>query len=290
MMYTIENKNLRVVINPVGAELSSLVNKTSGLEYLWSGDPVFWAKKSPVLFPIVGTLKDNSYFVNDKKYHLSRHGFAREKTFTVVNASPVSISFELKSDESTLEVYPFQFSFSIIYTIEENSMSVSYLVKNTGDQVMYFSVGGHPAFKMPIADSVQYEDYYLLFNKTENAGHYPIDANGLLEKLPLPLLQNTNRLPLTKSLFYKDALVLKDLRSDEVQIKSDQHPAGLRFKFEGFPYLGIWAAKEADFVCIEPWCGIADVSGTSQQLNEKEGIQSLPQGDEFLRTWSVACW
>ncbi|MCW3093591.1 MAG: aldose epimerase family protein [Ferruginibacter sp.] len=155
---------------------------------------------------------------------------------------------------------------------------------------MYFSVGGHPAFKLPIADGVGYNDYYLLFNKTENAGHYPINAEGLIEKVAQPLLQNTNRLPLSKSLFYNDALVFKDLQSNAVQLKSDQHPAGINFSFKGFPYLGIWAAKNADFVCIEPWCGIGDTTVTSQVLNEKEGIESLSPLGEFEKTWTVTTW
>jgi len=152
---------------------------------------------------------------------------------------------------------------------------------------MFFSVGGHPAFKLPMADTLSYDDYYLLFNKTENAPRWPISNEGLIETTALQLLDNTNRLALTKSLFYKDAIVLKNLQSDEVKLKSDKHAAGLSFIFKGFPYLGIWAAKDADFICIEPWCGIADSVGANQVLNDKEGIINLPAGENFERTWSV---
>lgn len=289
-MYTIENDILRIEINPAGAELNSLFNKATGLEYIWSGDAKFWPKKSPVLFPIIGLLKDNRYFFENKGYELGRHGFAREKIFTVTEQGKLSITFELKHDEGTLSVFPFQFSFSLIYTIEESRLSVTYLVKNTGTQIMYFSVGGHPAFKLPIVDELAYADYYLLFNKTENAGRWPISVDGIIETTPLPLLQNTNQLKLSKALFYNDAIVLKNLQSDEVQVKSERHPAGLGFSFKGFPFLGIWAAKDADFICIEPWCGIADSIATTQVLSDKEGIINLPGGEIFERTWSVTVW
>src|SRR5450432_3578417 len=136
-MHTIENDMLRVVVNAAGAELNSLFNKASGLEYLWSGDAKFWGKKSPVLFPIVGTLKDNRYIFDNKMYKLNRHGFALEKIFSVTGQAPASVTFELQNDESTLPVFPFQFSFSINYTIEGSRLSVQYLVKNKGTEMMY---------------------------------------------------------------------------------------------------------------------------------------------------------
>ena len=289
-MYTIENEVLRVTINPAGAELDSLFNKANELEYMWSGDSKFWGKKSPVLFPIVGTLNNNQYFFDNKSYELSRHGFAREKMFSVIAQTTSSITFELNQDESTLLVFPFQFSFAIIYTIDESRLSVTYLVKNRGSETMYFSVGAHPAFKLPVADELAYDDHYLLFNQTENAGRWPISADGLIETESVPLLNNTDQLPLSKSLFYKDAIVFKNLQSNEVQLKSDKHAAGFTFTFKGFPYMGIWAAKDANFICIEPWCGIADSVNTNQAFIEKEGIINLPPGDDFERTWSVTVW
>lgn len=286
-MYTIENETLRVQVNPMGAELSSLFNKSLELEYIWSGDPKYWGKKSPVLFPIVGALKDNQYFFDGKTYSMNRHGFAREKMFTIIHQSPSSLHLELISDEDTLQVYPFDFNFSIIYTLSSNKLSVAYQVKNRGKERMYFSVGGHPAFRLPLTDQLVYDDYYLSFNKSELTRRWPISEQGLIESASVSLLENSNHLKLSKSLFYKDAIVLKGLASDEVQIRSDKHPGVLRFSFKGFPYLGIWAAKEADFICIEPWCGIADSVDSTQVLTEKEGIEYLDTGGVFERTWMV---
>jgi galactose mutarotase-like enzyme len=289
-MHVIENHNLTITINPAGAELSSIVNKVNGLEYLWSGDPNFWAKKSPVLFPIVGTLKDNAYFYNDKKYELGRHGFAREMNFIVTEKDLTSLTLTLHDDESTVKVFPFHFSFSIKYAIRENELFVTYSILNKGQEIMYFSVGGHPAFKVPVSLDLKYEDYYLLFKKMETAGRWPISKEGLIESASTPLLNNTNRLPLTKELFYKDAIVFKHLQSDEVELKSDKDAAGLSFSFKDFPFLGIWAAKNADFICIEPWCGIADSVDSTQDLKAKEGIIALDAGNIFERTWSVSIY
>lgn len=290
-MYTVENDHLKVVITPKGAELESLFNKKTGIEYLWNADPKFWPKKSPLLFPVVGTLKKNKYYFEGKAYEIStRHGFARDTTFSVKAQSARSVTFNTEGNVDTLKIFPFNFSLSVIYTIEEDKLSVTYLVKNKGTGRMYFSVGGHPAFRLPMADGLTYDDYYLLFNKTENAGRWPIAPDGLIETNSVPLLDNTRQLNLSKSLFYKDAVILKKLASDEVQLKSDKHGAGLTFSFKGFPYLGIWAAKDADFICIEPWCGISDVADTNQQLTDKEGIVNLPGGENFERTWSVTTW
>lgn len=289
-MHTIENDHLRVTINSLGGELTSLFNKSNDLEYLWKADPAFWSKRSPVLFPVVGSLKNNQYIFEGKKYELSRHGFAREKNFTVAEQTPASIKFSLQQDESTLKLYPFYFTFSIMYSISGNKLSVTYIVQNEGDGAMYFSVGGHPAFNVPMAPGLSYEDYYLEFNKVENAERWPINKEGLLETTGKSFLANTERLPLTKELFYKDALVFKDLRSNSIKLCCLKNASGLDFSFEGFPYFGIWAAKNADFICLEPWCGVADSISSTQDLTGKEGINQLSVGGIFERTWTISIY
>ena len=288
-MFTIENAYLKIDILPKGAELNSLYNKKTGTEYMWSGDPAFWAKKSPVLFPIVGSLKNDTYYFENKSYHLSRHGFARDMDFTVTDQTASSITFTLTRSDDTFEKYPFQFRFDIIYTIKDNQLQVTYRVVNKGEinQKLYFSVGGHPAFKVPLLPGTAYTDYYLEFNKVENAGRWPISKEGLIKEGPVLLMNNTQRLLLAKELFYTDAIVFKQLKSTKVKLVSNQSGDVFEFDFTGFPYLAIWAAKDADFVCIEPWCGIADSENTNQQLTEKEGINKLDSTDQFQRSWTV---
>jgi galactose mutarotase-like enzyme len=286
-MFTIESALVKATINPKGAELTSLVHKEYGLDYMWSGDPAFWGKHSPVLFPIVGTLKSNAFIYKDQSYALPRHGFARDQQFAVESQSADTITFLARSNEASLKVFPFAFEFRIRYTVLDNNLAVTYEVTNTSKEDLYFSVGGHPAFKVPLAAGTSYEDYYLQFDKVEDAPRWMISPDGLIETTSQPLLQHTDRLPLTKALFQKDALVFKSLKSSRISIKSDKTERGLTMDFPGFPFFGIWAAKNADFVCLEPWCGIADGVGSNQQLADKEGINKLVAKEVFTRTWTI---
>jgi galactose mutarotase-like enzyme len=286
-MVKIENENCTVVISQKGAELQSIYNRDLKQEYLWNGDPAYWAKRSPVLFPIIGTLKNDTYYFDAKPYRLGRHGFARDMEFMVTAQAKTAVVFTLESNAATLDKYPFDFRFDVKYELTGNSVKTVYSIRNTGKAAMYFSVGGHPAFKLPLAEGISYSDYYLEFNHPEHAGRWPISKDGLIESKPVEWLNHTNRLPLTKELFQKDALVFKGLASNSVVLKSDKDARGLSFDFTGFPYLGIWAATNADFVCIEPWCGIADSVNTDQQLVNKEGIHLLQPAKSFERTWSV---
>jgi galactose mutarotase-like enzyme len=286
-MPELKNGQLHIEIAEKGAELRKITRTDLQQEYLWNAGPAFWAKSSPVLFPIVGTLKENTYTFEGKNYTLSRHGFARDQVFTIASQDDTQITFELNSSEETLKVFPFQFRFAIIYTIDGARLTVTYRVENKGDSDMYFSVGAHPAFKVPLEDGVTYEDYYLAFNATENARLYLLSDKGLIEHTPVPFMEDTQRLDLKKSLFYKDALVFKNLSSNAITVKSDKKPRGLTVQYDGFPFMGIWAAIDADFVCIEPWCGIADSVDASGDLKEKEGINKLAAAEIFERSWSV---
>lgn len=286
-MFSIENQQLRISIHPKGAELQSIYHKGHQTEYMWSGDPAIWGKHSPLLFPIVGTLKANTYYYQAKPYTLSRHGFARDREFAVEAQDAGSITFLLKSDAETKKNYPFEFELRVIYRLKPEGFSTTYHVTNPASNPLYFSVGGHPAFRLPLAPGTGYPDYYLEFDKVENAPRWPISRDGLIETQPQPLLENTATLPLKKELFAKDALVFKHPASSGVAIRSAKTQRGLKMDFPDFPFLGIWAAPNADFVCIEPWCGIADPVDSNQQYAEKEGIQRLEGGQKFERTWTL---
>lgn len=287
MQNTIQNNSLLVSIKSKGAELFSIVNKEAALEYMWSGDPAFWGKTSPILFPIVGTLKGDTYLFKDGRYHLSRHGFARDEEFAVIEADEDRVTFALVSSDATLEKFPFAFRLEVRYQVVGNSLSVTYNVRHDSKEVMLFSIGGHPAFRVPLVQGTRYEDYFLKFEKVENAPRWPISTDGLIMTNPVPLLNHTDTLPLSRALFYQDALVFKHLQSNTVSIRSLSHNHGLDFSFEGFPFLGIWAAKDADFVCLEPWCGVADSVTHNQRLEAKEGIEKVGPGEEWTRTWRV---
>lgn len=254
---------------------------------MWSGDPAFWGKHSPLLFPIVGTLKANTYYYQDKAYTLSRHGFAREMEFGVETQTPESITFLLRSDDMTRQNFPFDFELRVIYRLTATGFSTTYQVGNPATTPLYFSVGGHPAFRVPLVPGTSYTDYYLEFDSAETGPRWPISKDGLIETQPQALLKGTRTLPLTKELFARDAVVLKHPASSGVTLRSARTERGLRMDFPGFPFLGIWAAPNADFVCLEPWCGIADSVDSNQQWLEKEGINRLDAGGKFERTWTL---
>ena len=286
-MYTISNGFITATINPAGAELTNLVRSDIELNYLWNGDPKWWPKHSPVLFPIVGSLKNNSYTYNGKEYHLPRHGFAREKVFDVTFQSDASISFVLKEDESTLSIFPFRFLLLINYTLENNKLTVTYTVTNPGEKEIYFCIGAHPAFAVPLIKGSSYEDYFLEFSLPETLSRYGL-TNGLLNNEPETFLVNQKTIQLTPSLFEKDAIVLKNPVSDTLSIKGNTTTHGLSFTIGGWPHLGIWAAANAaPFVCIEPWQGHADTVDHDGELIHKPGIITLDPQKSWSKNWRV---
>jgi galactose mutarotase-like enzyme len=287
-MFSLENQNLQISIHPKGAELQRIFHKGWGQEYLWDGDPAFWGRHSPLLFPIVGALKGNTYFYEGNAYTLPRHGFARDREFAMESQTADGISFLLHSDGSTRQVFPFDFALRVIYRLKSEGLTVTYRVDNpSSTEPLLFSIGGHPAFRVPLVAGTDYGDYCLEFDQEETAPRWPISKEGLIELEPQPLLDETRWLPLSKELFARDALVLKQLRSESVALRSVRTERGLKMTFAGFPYLGVWAAPNADFVCIEPWCGIADSVDTDQQWTHKEGINRLAPGGTFERTWTL---
>lgn len=288
-MITLQNEKLTAVIANNGAELQKLVNNRTGINYMWSGDAKYWSKFSPVLFPVVGGLKEDTYYYKDGIYTLPRHGFAREKEFRAQQLSSTEAVFILEHDEQTLAVYPFAFTLKIRYRLNNNWLACTYEVYNPADDVLLFSVGAHPAFAVPLTSGTAYEDHYLEFNKAERLKRWKI-KNGLIDSHTEDLPTENGKLGLQHELFYEDAIVLKGLQSNCISLACNKHDHGLNFYFNDFGFLGIWAAKDAPFVCLEPWCGIGDHVDHNQLLTDKEGINLLGPGETFSRTWSVECF
>jgi galactose mutarotase-like enzyme len=284
-MSLISNSALSVSISEVGAELSSIQDKVSGKEFLWKGEPAIWGRKSPVLFPIVGRLKDNSYQSHGTNYSLPQHGFARDMPFTVKELAKDRIVFSLVYNEETLKKYPYKFELQISYLLTGRTLKVGYKVINHQDSILYFSVGAHPGFACPLEENEQYEDYYLEFNKPETLNLYVL-KEGLISNETVPYLNNEKKIPLSYDLFKNDALVFKNYQSDFISLKHKDKGEVFKFHFKGYPFLGIWS-KPGPFICIEPWYGIADFVNTSGVLEEKTGIQSLPAKGLFECEWGV---
>jgi galactose mutarotase-like enzyme len=285
-MIYLENDFIKAGFSTKGAELQQLLHIESGENYLWNGNAEFWGKYSPVLFPIVGGLKENTYRYNEESYKLSRHGFARDNEFSVEKQTSNELLFVFCGTSDTQAVYPFEFKLGIRYTLEKASLSCSYEVLNTGEKELLFSVGGHPAFAVHTSEELSYSDYYLQFDKDTSIEYHQIE-NDLISNNTKVLELDNGKLGLQHQLFYNDALVFKTLKSEKITLANNKNSNRLDFEFHNFPYFGIWAAKDADFVCLEPWCGIADVIGHDSALENKEGIVKLSQNQLFTRTWSV---
>ncbi|MFN6946995.1 MAG: aldose 1-epimerase family protein [Cytophagaceae bacterium] len=275
MVESIENKFIQITARPSGAELVSVKNKKNDREYLWQGDPQFWPRRAPVLFPIVGKLSNNSYSVNGETFDMPQHGLARNSLFNLTSKTEDSLVYTLASDEETLKTYPFRFQFEVTYTLIENEVKVHYKISNTDSKKIWFSIGGHPGFNCPLLPGEKFSDYYIEFEKEETLERHLLD-DGLFNGKKETVLKNGSELQLSTELFAKDALVFKNLKSEKVCLKSKRSSYSLEFLFKGFPYLGIWTKGQGSpFVCIEPWLGLADNKGFTGDLSEKEGILSL---------------
>ncbi len=289
-MIVLENESLIAGINEKGAELKSLRKKDNGHEYLWNADPAYWAKTSPVLFPIVGALKDDTYFYQDKSYRLPRHGFARDLIFEADAISKTEVALTLTDTEDTWTVYPFSFRLTLRYKLVGSSLVCTYEVFNPGGgNPLLFSIGGHPAFAVGTNGTPLYEHHYLEFSDDDTLHCHQLEGN-LISATTSTIPLDNHRLSLMHQLFYGDALVMKTLNSRRITLRNSLDARGIHFQYGDFPFFGIWAAKDADFVCLEPWCGIADAVGHNQQLVEKEGIQRLDAGKRWFRSWEAHCF
>lgn len=289
MPITLSNRYLHAEFEFKGAELTRLKDVENNRDLLWDADPRFWGKHSPILFPIVGALKNDTYYYNDAAYKLPRHGFARDMDFILLQHTETEVLLSLTANAETLKHYPFLFQLNVRYQLKERTLVCSYEIENPSQTPLLFSIGGHPAFAVPVNRQGTYGDYYLSFNEDEQLNCLNIKDNLITEELTIiPLEQG--KLSLAHEMFYNDALVLRDLKSKQVKLDNIKNEHGLCLSFEGFPYFGIWAAHDADFVCLEPWCGIADGQEHSQQLTEKEGIISLEGGGNWKKSWSVSCY
>lgn len=287
-MTTIENDFLKVNIRNKGGELTSILNKVSGVEHLWQGDANIWPWHAPNLFPVVGGLINNELLVNGKTYKMERHGFNRQSELLLIESNEISARFSLPYSDHTLEVYPYKFDFQICYDLIENALRVTYKVINHERDTIYFSVGGHPAFNVPFHTGESYDDYYLEFDADEKLEKHMLSPEGFFTGETQPVTIKGGKLPLTRDMFKQDAWVFKKLTSREVIIKSTKHDQTLAVEFPHFNYLGIWAKPGADFLCIEPWLGCADTVGKHVDISKKEAIQHLKYGHVFEAAFYIS--
>ncbi|MFN8309658.1 MAG: aldose 1-epimerase family protein [Chitinophagales bacterium] len=287
MVYEIENDRLRVKVRSYGAELTSVFDKKTATEHVWNADPNFWNWHAPVLFPVVGRCWNDNLLIHGDRYKMEKHGFARKSEFELLTHSPNEVVFRLINNPATETGYPFAFEFYIGYRLDGRLLQNFYKVVNPGYGELYFSLGAHPALKVPFNKDENFEDYFIEFSKDTCLQRQMINEDGFFTGEMREVLHGHPRLPLSRNMFDEDALIFKDLHSREVVIGSNKHEQKLRIRFADFPYLGLWSKNGANYVCVEPWLGCADSVDKQVEIEEKEGIIRLTGNRSFEAAFQI---
>lgn len=275
-LITIASKGFAARINPLGVELWSLTD-TEGREYMTDADPAFWTGHAPLLFPIVGALKDGAYRLGEREYRLAKHGFARTSLFEVAEQQEGRALFRLRDSAETRASYPFAFVLEVEFALVEATLAMTATVRNPGDEPLPFSFGFHPAFAWPLPGGAAKEAHAIMFAEAEPQAIRRLDAEGLPARAePTPV--EGKRLPLRSELFEADALIWDELNSRRLSYGAPDG-ASLDIAFPDMPMLGIWQKPGARYICIEPWAGIADPADFAGDFRQKPGIMQLAPGE-----------
>lgn len=286
--HTIHNAYLTVTASEEGAELQS-VRGADGAEYLWQGDPAYWKRRAPNLFPFVARLTGGEYEMDGNRYRLPIHGFASSSRFALTEGGEERMTWELAADGQTLEAYPRRFVFRVIYALEGSTLAVIYEVENRDLKTMRFGLGGHPGFRVPLREGLRFEDYRLTFGSPCAPRRIRFTPACFLDGTDSPYpLEDGRILPLRHDLFDEDAVVLKDT-ARTVTLETDKDPRRVTVRFPGMPYVGFWHRPKTDapFLCIEPWCSLPAAEGGVTVFEEKEDLIRLSAGETYRNRWEI---
>ncbi|MBO5728241.1 MAG: aldose 1-epimerase family protein [Paludibacteraceae bacterium] len=300
-IYVLESEQLRVEISTFGAELQSIRNKTTGFEYLWHGDKAYWARRSPILFPIVGKVWNGRMHYEGKEYLLSQHGFARDCEFTLVENSKLELvlnrkigqdeqlcGFVLNSTDETRQKYPFDFSLYIMYRLSSNQLEVNWIVENRTKGDMYFQIGAHPAFNYRDFDEETDIQGYMKFDREGKLSLTTLECGGYAARERREVEVSSEGIAINKSTFAGDALVFEK-QLNRVALCDKLGNPYVEVEFDA-PVVGLWSpakAGYAPFMCIEPWYGRCDDSNFEGDYNEKPYINCLKEGELFHSTYKI---
>lgn len=289
-MVTLENNWLTVTIDSFGAEMQSVVDRKTRYEFMWQADEEYWGRHAPNLFPVVGRLKENQYEYDGETYEMTQHGFARDSDFSIEEKTQNSVTFSLKDTEETLEKFPFEFTFYVKYLLHQNKVTVSYEVVNPStNEVMYYGVGGHPAFNMSKElDGEEFEGINFQLEPKREYRRIPLSKDGLL-KVDQAQPEPVNVPKVTHETFKNDALVYEIDAQTEMVLTDKTNEVEIRLKPSRMDYVGVWSPypKTAGFVCLEPWAGIADTTETSGHYDEKLGINELKPNEKMTHDYTI---
>ncbi len=288
MNVTLTNDVLSVVISTHGAELQSIVNIRTGEQYLWQGDSAFWGRRSPVLFPIVGSVWNGEYRMDGNVYRLGQHGFARDMEFAVVDSAEENEAwFTLVSDDSTMKLYPRSFRLDIGYALVGERIEVMWRVHNTDTKEMVFQIGAHPAFNYPDFNASDPIHGYFCLGETGPQTQLVAEKGCIGDETADIALDADGMLPITATTFERDALVIGDSKVHRVSLLSKKREPYVTLFFDA-PLVGLWSkSAAAPFVCIEPWWGRADRVNFCGEFAERQHVNSLAPGETFSASYLI---
>lgn len=290
MQVVLENEALKVTINSFGAELASIRGKATDTEYLWNADAKFWKRTAPVLFPFVGSLKNKEYHYEGKTYSMGQHGFARDMEFAVDVQTATEAWFSLQSNDETKAKFPLEFILKIGYELEGKELKVIWQVENPDTKILYFSIGGHPAFMCPVDEKGKQSEYYFKFDTDKDLtyGLVADDGQGLMGQQKDVLPVKNGYAQITEHLFDRDALIVEDRQASAVSLCTPDKKPYITLSFDA-PLFGLWspAGKGAPFICIEPWYGRCDRTTFDGSLEQREYGNTLQAGGVFRREYTI---
>lgn len=287
-LFTLCNDVLTVMLDRTGAVLHSIVKDE--LEYLWQGNAAYWARRDANLFPYVGRLTDGKYLLDGREYPMTIHGFCIGTDFTVTSQSDTAIRFTLEDNEKTREMYPFRFAFHVDYRLEENRIIKTCIVENRDSREMYFGIGGHPGFNVPLGGEGEFSDWSLVFPQESQPVRMDLDPENYRfagTEQPFALTGGTT-IVLTHELFDLDAVVLRDMPRS-VCISSPKSSRSVTVDYPHMPFLGLWHKPHSDapYVCIEPWVSLPSHSAYVEDLAKQEHLIHLPAGQVYHNVMTI---
>jgi len=288
MNYTIKNQYLSVEISDAGAELQS-VKSTDGTEYLWQGESAYWEDRAPNLFPYIARLTDGKYTAKGRQYEMKIHGFIKYMTLQAETQTQDSITFRLDSNEETKKQYPYDFTYWQTYQLRDNILITTTRVENRGACRMYFAVGGHPGFCVPLEKELSFEDYYLEFDLVSHPYRVGFTDTCFLNGQDKEYcLEQWSKILLRHDLFDEDAVVLKHM-PHQVRLASGKGTRSVTVRYPDFPYIGFWhkPKSEAPYVCIEPWSALPSRDGIVEELSCQSDLTGLDAGENYEITWTI---
>ena len=283
MEYNLKFEDLEIVINSKGAEQEHLY--CNGKDYMRIRDE-YWNRKAPILFPVVGKLKDLKTYINGDLFSIPPHGFARDREFEIFMENEHKVVFVQEYNDDTLRMYPYKYELFVSYSIYGKKLKVRYNVVNKGLENMYFNIGGHPGFKVPMNDNESFSDYKIVFEEEETFNAPSVTNNGLLDFDHTTEFKNIKELPLDYKYFVIDAIVIKDIKSKSVQLVNKEGK-GIQFNLKNFNTLAIWTRPNAPFVCLEPWKGYADKYDSDYDFMKKDDLVCLRRNESYTFGYDI---